>query len=96
MIFRTGEKEYRGSSAVEIIQALQGDAVDGKSQGLTLRQFLRLSLAQLSDRIPLRELDVSDRLNDEMLALSYLYLRDEYGTGEFLDAPNRSRLARLL
>ena len=96
MVFRAGGKEYRGSSALEIVQALKREAghVDGPAP--TLRQFLLRSLDQLRDRIPLRELDVSDRLNDEMLALSYLYLRDEFGVGELLDAPNRQRWAHTL
>jgi hypothetical protein len=29
----------------------------------------------------MRELDVSDKLSNEVLALNYLLLRDEYGTG---------------
>ena len=34
-------------------------------------------------RVPLRELDVSDKLSNELLALNYLLLRDEYGAGAF-------------
>jgi hypothetical protein len=49
------------------------------------------SLGQLRDRTPLREIDVSDRLDDEMLALSYLYLRDEFGAGQLSNVPNRQR-----
>jgi hypothetical protein len=30
------------------------------------------------------DLDLSDRLEDDALALSYLYLRDEYGAGRLL------------
>ena len=89
MMFRIGEKEYSGSSALEIIDALQQDMIEAQEQSLSLRQFLIWSLGQLSDRIPLRELDVSDKLTNEMLALSYLYLRDEYGAGELLDVPKR-------
>ncbi|HEV2802587.1 MAG TPA: hypothetical protein VGW12_19095 [Pyrinomonadaceae bacterium] len=61
-----------------------------------VRQFLLESLEQLRDRIPLREIDVSDRLSDEMLALSYLYLRDEFGAGELKDVPNRQQWAHPL
>ena len=82
MVFRAGGREYYGSSALEIVQALRREADGGGGAGRTLRQFLRDSLEQLGDRIPLRELDVSDRLDEEMLALSYLYLRDEFGAGE--------------
>jgi len=88
-MFRIGEKEYSGSSALEIIEALWQDMMAAQDQCLSVRQFLLWSLGQLSDRIPLRELDVSDKLSNEMLALSYLYLRDEYGAGELLDVPNR-------
>ncbi|HEX7316948.1 MAG TPA: hypothetical protein VF297_23805 [Pyrinomonadaceae bacterium] len=96
MVFRAGGKEYSGSSAVEIVQALRRDAADGNGTGMTLKQFLRDSLEQLSDRIPLREIDVSDRLDEEMLALSYLYLRDEFGAGELRDVPGRQRWAHTL
>ena len=95
MVFRVGGREYRGSSAVEIVQALRREA-DGGGAGRTLKQFLRDSLEQLSDRIPLREIDVSDRLDEEMLALGYLYLRDEFGAGELRDVPGRRRWAHTL
>lgn len=95
MIFRAGDKEYSGSSALEIVQALKQET---KSNGTAqpVRQFLVESLGQFRDRIPLRELDVSDRLDDEMLALSYLYLRDEFGVGELKDVPNRQQWAHPL
>lgn len=95
MIFRAGDKEYRGSSALEIVRALKQETKsDGAAQ--PVRQFLIESLGQFRDRIPLRELDVSDRLDDEMLALSYLYLRDEFGVGELKDVPNRQQWAHPL
>ena len=87
MVFRAGGREYRGASALEIVQALRREAAAGDGAYQNLREFLRDSLKQLSDRIPLRELDVSDRLDEEMLALSYLYLRDEFGAGELSGAP---------
>ncbi len=96
MVFRAGGREYRGSSALEIVHALRREAAGGDGGGRTLRQFLRDSLEQLGDRIPLRELDVSDRLDEEMLALSYLYLRDEFGAGELRDVPGRQRWAHTL
>jgi len=90
MVFRAGDKEYHGSSALEIVQALELETrADGTAQ--PVRQFLLESLEQFRDRIPLRELDVSDRLDDEMLALSYLYLRDEFGVGELKNVPNRQQ-----
>jgi hypothetical protein len=86
MVFRAGGREYSGSSALEIVRALRGDAEGAGGAGRTLRQFLLDSLEQLRDRIPMRELDVSDRLDEEMLALSYLYLRDEFGAGELKES----------
>jgi hypothetical protein len=95
MVFRADDKEYRGSSALEIVEALKREAAqDARAQ--PVRQFLLESLEQFRDRIPLRDLDVSDRLSEEMLALSYLYLRDEFGAGELKDVPNRQRWAHPL
>jgi hypothetical protein len=82
MLFKVDAREYQGDSALEIVNALKRDTLNGQGDSVTLREFLRRSFAELSDRIHLRELDVSDRLNDEMLALGYLYLCDEYGAGE--------------
>ena len=96
MVFRAGGREYRGASALEIVQALRREAAGGDGESRPLREFLRDSLEQLRDRIPLRELDVSDRLDEEMLALSYLYLRDEFGAGELSDVPGRQRWAHTL
>ena len=96
MVFRAGDREYQGTSALEIVEALRREAAGGDGAGQTLRQFLLDSLERLGDRIPLRELDVSDRLGDEMLALSYLYLRDEFGAGELSDVPGRQRWAHTL
>jgi len=96
MVFGAGGREYRGSSALEIVKTLKDEAERGDGAGRTLRQFLLDSLEQLSDRIPLREIDVSDRLDEEMLALSYLYLRDEFGAGELRDVPGRQRWAHTL
>jgi len=81
MLFRIGEKEYTGKSALDIIDALKIDMPEGEQQHLSLREFILWSMSQLSDRIPLRELDVSDKLSNEVLALNYLLLRDEYGAG---------------
>ena len=96
MLFKFGERVYLGETALEIVNALKTEALNGRSDSVNLQDFLRWSFARLSDRIPLRELDVSERLDDEMLALSYLYLRDEYGVGELADVPHRSRWARPL
>jgi hypothetical protein len=84
MIFQVGEKNYRGESATEILRALELDTPDYPSPGEPLREFLLWSLDRLGDQLPAPELDLSDRLPDESLALSYLYLRDEYGAGRLL------------
>ena len=93
MVFSADDKEYRGSSALEIVQALKRETARTEGVAQPVRQFLLESLEGFGDRIPLRELDVSDRLDDEMLALSYLYLRDEFGAGELRDVPHRQRWA---
>lgn len=81
MLFRIGEKEYCGESAVDIVDALRLDLPEGEHKHLSVREFILWSMSQLHDRIPLRELDVSEKLSNEMLALNYLLLRDEYGAG---------------
>lgn len=87
MMFCTEGKKYEHESAVEIVRQMERDAADYAHRGGTLRQFLRWSLARMGDRVPQRELDLSDWPNDEKLALGYLYLREEYGLGEFLSKP---------
>lgn len=84
MIFLIDGKNYRGESALEIVQALEQDATDYPHRGRPIRQFMLWSLNQLSDCVPPRELDLSDRLEDEALALSYLCLCDEYDAGELI------------
>lgn len=81
MLFRIDEKEYTGKSAVDIVDALRLDLPDGEQKHLSVREFILWSMSQLNDRIPLRELDVSEKLSNELLALNYLLLRDEYGAG---------------
>lgn len=89
MIFHINGKNYRGESALEIVHALEQDATDYPHRGRPIRQFMLWSLNQLGDRVPPRELALSDRLEDEALALSYLCLRDEYDAGELLvDRPD--------
>jgi hypothetical protein len=95
MIFRSDGKEYTGASAVEIVNAIKRDVLSG-GEDVPLRQFLVASLAHYSDQIPLREIDVSDRLDAETLALSYLCLRDEFGLGELEEVPRRNLWARSL
>lgn len=84
MIFSTKNKNYRGTSALEIVRQMESDAKDYPHQGKSLRQFLSWSLRRHSSRLPPRDTDLSDRMKDEELALHYLYLRDEYGAGKLL------------
>ncbi len=91
MMFRVDGREYEGETAVEVVESLKRDALGAKGDGLNLRDFLRWSFARLSDRIPPRELDVADALDAETLALSYLYLRDEFGAGELAGVRLRER-----
>lgn len=96
MMFRVNGKEYEGETAVEVVERLNRDALGTRAGRLNLRDFLRWSYARLSDRIPLRELDVADALDEETLALGYLYLRDEFGAGELSGVPRRKSWAHPL
>jgi hypothetical protein len=84
MIFRTKEKTYCGSSALEVVRALEMDTRNYPHRGQSIRQFLSWSLSRLGRCIPPREMDLSLRIEDEALALNYLYLRDEYDAGKLL------------
>ena len=96
MMFRVDGREYEGGTAVEVVESIKRDALGAEGDGLNLRDFLRWSYARLSDRIPLRELDVADALDEETLAVSYLYLRDEFGAGELAGVPLRKQWAHPL
>ena len=84
IVFRTEKKTYCGSSALEIVRAMESDAQNYPHRGQSIRKFLIWSLARLCSHIPPREMDLSDRMEDEALALNYLYLRDDYDAGELL------------
>ena len=84
MIFRLGEKEFSGTSAIAVVRALERDDKEYPHCGGSIRQYLSWSLNQLGSGVPPRDLDVSDRLDDEALALGYLLLLDEYGMGELI------------
>ena len=91
MTFQLKGKKYRGASALDIVRALESDAEDYPHRGQSVRRFLRWSLERLGNRLPPRDLDLSDRLEDDALALNYLYLRDEYGAGKLtVVAENRN------
>lgn len=86
MIFRFADKEYRGATAVEIVHKLARDARGfAASGGNALNEFLNWSIKQFGDRLPPREMEISDRLNDEALARNYLLMRAEYQLGELTD-----------
>lgn len=82
MIFRFRGKDVDGESAIEIVRSLEREEKDYMSGGGPIRQYLMWSLNQLNGSVPPRDIDLSDRLDDETLALGYLLLLDEYGIGE--------------
>jgi hypothetical protein len=84
IVFQTEEKVYRGTTALEIVRAMERDAGNFPEGGHSIRGFLGWSLGRLGKQIPPREMDLSDRMDDDALALNYLYLRDEYGAGKLL------------
>lgn len=85
MKFLIGDRAYEGECALEVVNALKMDLLRERARRFSLRQFLLWSLLHLSDRVPLCELDVSDRLSDERVALNYLYLRHAHNAGEIVD-----------
>jgi len=84
MIFRLRGKDVQGRSAIEVVRELEQDDKEYRYCGGPIRQYLIWSLKQLSGNMPPRDLDLSDRLEDETLALGYLLLLDEYGVGEIV------------
>lgn len=83
MLFIFNNKRYWGKTAVKILRAVERDTEDYPNQNGTVQEFLSWSLEQMSDRIPMRELDVSPRLSDETLAFNYFCLLDSYKIGVF-------------
>lgn len=85
MIFRFNGKQYTGATAIEIIAQMERDDAEyvaSQTDG-TISEFVRWSLKNLSDRLPPRELDLSNaRVSDEIQAHGYLSLRHDYGIGE--------------
>ena len=84
MIFRVNEKEVKGTSAVNVVRALEREDKEYSDRGGPIRQYLIWSLNRLGGSVPARDLDPSDRLEDEALALDYLLLLDEYGVGKMV------------
>ena len=91
MRFRIDGTEYAGASALEIVEAMRRDAAREGHECPTPLDFLRWAHAELRERVPARELDVSDRLSEDTLALNYLCLCDDYGVGELLDTLRSAR-----
>lgn len=81
-------REYRAETAVEIVRGIEGDLKLCPEGRFSVRKFVGRSLERLSDRIHHRELDASDHLSEETLALSYLCLLDEYSIGR-LEMPTQ-------
>jgi len=87
MIFRVRGKDVSGRSAIEVVRALERDDNEYCHGGGPIRQYLIWSLNRLNGSVPSRDLDLSDRLEDEPLALGYLLLLDEYGLAKIVE-PN--------
>lgn len=84
MSFQTRGKNYSGGTAIEVVRAMERDDKEYRHCGGPIRQYLIWSLGQLGSSVPPRDLDLSNRLEDETLALGYLLLLDEYGVGEIV------------
>lgn len=89
MIFRFQNKEYKGATAIEVVEQMERDeaefAAAGARTGGTIQEFVKWSLKKMSDRLPPRELEISSRVDDEAQARGYLSLRHDYGIGELVD-----------
>lgn len=86
MIFRFQNKEYRGATAVEIVNQIACDSIGFTAETADkMQEFLKWSLDKMSDCLPPRELDLSNRVSDEIQARGYLSLRHDYGIGELVE-----------
>ena len=84
LIFRIKDRVYKGDSALAIVSALEVESPEYPNRGRPIQHFLIWSLERLRDHIPPRDMELSDRMDEEELALNYLYLRDEYGAGDLV------------
>ena len=91
MIFRFRGKDFKGVSWIDVVRSLERDDKEYGSCGGPIRQYLNWSLNQLRGTVPPRDIHVSDRLEDETLALGYLLLLDEYGVGEIVGQIDRPK-----
>ena len=88
-MFRLQGKDFKGRTWVEVVRSLQRDDKEYGSCGGQIRRYLTWSLNQLRGAVPPRDIHLSDRLEDETLALGYLLLLDEYGVGEIVGPIDR-------
>ena len=91
MMFRSQGKDFKGGTWVEVVRSLEQDDKEYRSCGGPIRQYLIWSLNKLRGSVPPRDIDLSDRLEDETLALGYLLLLDEYGVGEIVGPIDRPK-----
>ncbi len=88
MIFRFQNKEYKGATAIEVVEQMEHDEAEfahAARTGGTIQEFVKWSLKKWSDRLPPRELEISSRVDDESQARGYLSLRHNYCIGELVD-----------
>jgi len=87
MIFRFNDKEYKGATAIEVVEQMERDDAEfsAAQTGGTIQEFVKWSLKKMSDRLPPHEIDTSPRVDDEVQARGYLSLRHDYGIGELVD-----------
>jgi hypothetical protein len=91
MIFRFRGKEFKGVSWIDVVRSLERDDKEYRYCGGPIRQYLIWSLNQLRGAVPPRDIALSDRLEDETLALGYLLLLEEYGVGEIVAPTDRPK-----
>ena len=94
MVFLFENEMYSGDSAVEILRKIECDSKEYLRRGESLHDFLAWSLERLGDRVPVRELLLTDSLSEETVTLSYLCLLDQYGLGELDTTPRTAKHAR--
>jgi len=90
MIFRFRGKEFKGVSWIDVVRSLERHDKEYRSCGGPIRRYLNWSLNRLRGAVPPRDIDLSDCLEDETLALGYLLLLDEYGVGEIVGPIDRT------
>ena len=91
MIFRYRGKEFKGVSWIDVVRSLERNDKEYRACGGPIRQYLTWSLSQLRGTVPPRDIHLSDRLEDETLALGHLLLLDEYGVGEIVGPIDRPK-----